>query len=181
MIDQAKDRMEKAVEHLKAELAGVRTGRANPSLVSEVAVSAYGSRMKIMELATVTVPDPHLLVIAPWDKAIVGDINKAIMEANVGLQPQIDGDLVKLPIPQLTQERREEYLKLAAKKLEEARVAVRSIRHDELSAVKRRKDAHEISEDEAFRQEKILQETVDRFIEEIETIGRAKETELMQV
>ncbi len=181
MDPDLKAKFQRTLDHLKSELSSVRTGRANPSLVSDIPVTAYGARMKIVELATVTSPDSHLLVVAPWDKSIVGDVSKGIMEANVGLQPIIDGDTVKVPIPPLSEERRLEYIKLANQKLEEGKVSIRSVRHDAQSDLKRKKESREISEDEFFRLEKILQDEVDKMIVEIDTIGKAKEAELMQV
>lgn len=174
-------KIEAALEHFQGELAGIRAGRANPALVENIPVEAYGSRMKLMEVGTIAAPQPTLLTIQVWDISLVNSVIKAIQEANLGLNPASDGQLVRLPLPPLTEERREEFIKLVHQKIEQTRVEIRQIRQEGRNEWMKNKDSGEISEDEFFRREKLLQELVDKSIEQIEEMGKAKEQELLEI
>lgn len=181
MINEAKEKMQASMVHLKGELAKLHTGRANPGLIEDIQVEAYGSHMRLMEVATITAPQSNLLVIQPWDKTVLPAVVKAIEAANIGLQPKEDGDVIRIAIPPLSQERREQLVKLMNSQLEEARVAVRAIRHEEREAILRAEKAGDVSEDESERMQKDLQKATDDAIEAIEKIGKAKEAELLEI
>jgi len=174
-------KIEQALHHFKVEIAGIRAGRANPALIENIPVEAYGSRMKLMEVGNISAPQPTLLTVQVWDVSILQNVLKAIMETNLGLNPSNEGNLIRLPIPPLTTERRAEFIKLLHQKMEEARVSIRQIRQDFRNVWKKESDDGQISEDEFFRREKLLQELIDKKILEIESLGKAKEEELIQV
>jgi ribosome recycling factor len=181
VLADAKDRMGKAVEALRKELATIRTGRAHPGLIEHLRVDYYGAPTPLNQLATIGVPEPRLLTIQPWDRQSLGAIEKAIHKADLGLNPINDGNIIRLAIPQLTEERRKELVKVVRKKVEEGRVAVRNVRrdrHDELRRLQREKD---ISEDAQYGAQEELQKLTDGFIEEIERVGEEKEAELLAV
>jgi ribosome recycling factor len=181
VLADAKNRMGKAVEALSKELATIRTGRAHPGLIEHVRVDYYGAPTPLNQLATISVPEPRLLTIQPWDRQSLGDIEKAIYKADLGLNPINDGNIIRLAIPQLTEERRKELVKVVHKKVEEGRVAVRNVRrdcHDELRRLQRDK---EISEDAQYRGQDELQKLTDGFIQDIERVGEEKEAELLAV
>jgi ribosome recycling factor len=181
VLADAKDRMGKAVEALRKELATIRTGRAHPGLIEHLRVDYYGAPTPLNQLASIGVPEPRLLTIQPWDRQSLGAIEKAIHKADLGLNPINDGNIIRLAIPQLTEERRKELVKVVRKKVEEGRVAVRNVRrdrHDELRRLQREKD---ISEDAQYGAQEELQKLTDGFIEEIERVGEEKETELLAV
>lgn len=176
-------KMQAAVNTLASDIGSIRTGRAVPALVENIVVPAYGGtqRMKILELAGISAPDPTQIVISPWDKSIIGDIKKGIMEANIGLNPNIDGEIIRIVVPALTTEDREKYVKLLSAKLENGKVVIRQIRADEMHEIKKKFEAKEMSEDEKFASEKKLQELTDQFIAKIEEIGEKKKSELLQI
>ena len=178
---QTDTKINDAIEHLKSELSGIRAGRANPSLVENVLVDAYGAKMKLVEVGTISAPQPTLLTIQVWDPGLVPSVVKAIQEANLGLNPSDDGQIVRLPLPPLTEERRQEFVKLTHQKIETARVEIRQIRQDTRQIWVKQKESGEISEDELFRREKILQELVDKKIEELEELGKKKQEELLEI
>jgi ribosome recycling factor len=181
VLADAKDRMGKAVEALRKELATIRTGRAHPGLIEHLRVDYYGAPTPLNQLASIGVPEPRLLTIQPWDRQSLGAIEKAIHKADLGLNPINDGNIIRLAIPQLTEERRKELVKVVRKKVEEGRVAVRNVRrdrHDELRRLQREKD---ISEDAQYGAQEELQKLTDGFIEEIERVGEEKEAELLAV
>lgn len=180
-LAEANTRIQTALEHLKKELAAIRAGRANPTLIEDIPVAVYGSRMKLLEVGTIATPQPSLLTVQIWDASIVKDVEKAILEANIGLNPAVDGQVIRLPIPPLTEERRQEFVKLAHQKGEEARVSIRQIRADERSSWDKQKEAGEIGEDELFRREKILQELVEKAVTNVEELVKGKEEELRQL
>lgn len=175
--------MEKALEVLSHDLASIRTGRATSALVENIVISAYGGaqRLKIMELASITVPDTQSIVIEPWDKSIIGEIRQGILAANVGMNPSIDGELIRIVMPPMTGEDREKYIKLLSTKLEAARVIVRQVRGDVMKDIKAQFEKKEITEDDKFAFEKKLQEITDEFIAKIDERGRVKEEELRTV
>ena len=181
MLDEATQKMQVAIGHLKTELAQIRTGRANVSLVSDILVDAYDSKMMIKELGQITTPEPTVLLISPWDKSIITNIVGGIAKANIGLNAVIDGDLVRIAIPPLTAERREQFIRQMHAILEKYRVEIRQIRHEFIEKLRGKKQSGEIGEDEEKRQAQELQKLHDEFIEAIEVAGKAKEEELRQV
>lgn len=183
MFDETRQKMEKALEVLKADLATVRTGRATPALLENIHVSCYGGtqKLKIMELSTITVQDHQNLVLTPFDLSIIGEIRNGILMAGLSLNPIIDGGIVRVSIPPLTEERRLEMVKLVKQKIEGGRVMIRQIRHETMTQIKKKFDADEISEDEKIGQEKDLQDLTDQMMKEIEILGEEKEKELLQI
>lgn len=184
MIDSSvTSKMQSAVDALASDIGGIRTGRATPALVENIVVPAYGGtqRLRVMEVGSITASDPTQIVISPWDKSIIGDIRKGILEANIGLNPSIDGEVIRIVVPALTTEDREKYVKLLSAKLENGRVMIRQVRGDEMHEIKKKFEAKEITEDEKFGQEKKLQDLTDQFIGKIEEMGEKKKAELLQI
>jgi ribosome recycling factor len=181
LIADAKAHMQKAVEAAKREFASVRTGRASPALLERVMVDYYGVPTPVTQVATVTVPDPRLLLIQPWDKSLVREIERAIQKSELGLTPSSDGIVIRLPIPGLTGERRKELVRVVHKQAEEARVAIRNIRRDHKEKVERLDKKGELSEDEARRIVDELQKLTDQHIKEIDALLASKEKEIMEV
>jgi ribosome recycling factor len=178
---EAENKMRKAVEALKRELGTIRTGRASPALVERLIVDYYGQPTPLNQLANIAAPEARLLVIQPWDKQSLGMIEKAILKSDLGLTPTNDGRLIRLVIPQLTEERRKELVKVVRKKTEEGRVAIRNIRreaHDDLKDLEKEKL---ISEDDHKRANEQLQKLTDRYIEEVDHVGQHKEAEVLEV
>ena len=172
-------RMHGAVESLKHDLGGLRTGRASTSLLDPISVEVYGSHMPINQLATVTAPEPRMLSVQVWDKSNVGPVDKAIRSAALGLNPIVDGQTLRLPIPDLTEERRKELAKLASQYAEKARIAVRNVRRDGNDSLKTDEKKGEISEDEHKRLEVEVQKMTDATIAEIDVAAHAKEKEIL--
>lgn len=181
VLAQASQKIEQALHHFKMDIASIRAGRANPALIENIQVEAYGSKMKLVEVGNISAPQSTLLTVQVWDASILQNVIKAIQEANLGLNPSNEGTLIRLPIPPLTYERREEFTKLLHLKMENARVAVRQIRHDLRNEWKKEQEDGKYGEDEFFRREKILQDLVDKKIGEVEHLGKAKEEELTQI
>lgn len=180
-IAEAKSHMEKAVEAMRREFSAVRTGKASPALLDTVRVDAYGSKMPIQQVASVNAPEPRMLVVQPWDKSLLKAIEKAIQEAELGLNPSNDGNIIRVPIPALTEERRRDMVKMLHKIAEEGRVAVRHARQEANKELKRKQQAHEISEDDARRQMDEVQKLTDSYINRIDELLKAKEQEVMEV
>ena len=176
-------KMQTSVDSLVSDISSIRTGRATPSLVENIVVPAYGGtqHLRVMELASITAPDPSMLVISPWDKSIIGDIKKGILESNLGMNPNVDGEIIRIVMPPMTTEDREKYVKLLSIKLEAGRVTIRQIRADVMHEIKKQFEAKEITEDEHFAQEKKLQEFTDSFVKKIEEAGEKKKAELLQI
>ena len=172
-------RMHGAVEALKHDLQGLRTGRASTSLLDPITVEVYGSQMPLTQAATVSVPEPRLLSVQVWDKANVGPIDKAIRSAGLGLNPIVDGQTLRIPIPDLTEERRKELARLASQYAEKARIAARNVRRDGMDALKVDEKKGEISEDERKRREGDVQKLTDSTIAEIDAATAAKEKEIL--
>lgn len=179
IIDDKKPQFQKALEHLLSELATVRTGRANPSLVENVLVDSYGTNTPLQQLATISVPDAQSIVIQPWDKNVLKDIEKAIQNSQLGLNPVNEGEIIRLPIPPLTEDRRKELSKIVNQKVEDSRVSIRNIREDTWRIIKDQKASGEISEDDMYTQQKDLQKVVDEFNSKVKNIGEEKEKEIM--
>jgi ribosome recycling factor len=180
-MNDLKRRMQGAVASLKQELSGLRTGRASTALLEHVQVEAYGNYMPLNQLATVSVPEPRLLNVQVWDRSMVHAVEKAISAANLGLTPSTEGQLLRLRIPELNEERRREIVKLAHKYAEGARVAVRHVRRDGLDLLKKLEKDHKISEDEQTRQAAEVQKVTDTSIAEVEKMLAGKEKEIMTV
>lgn len=176
-------KMQAAIDSLAGDIAGIRTGRASPSLVENIIVPAYGGqqRLRIMEVGSITAPDPSQIVISPWDKSIIGDIRKGILEANVGLNPSIDGEIIRIVIPPLTTEDREKYVKILSQKLENGRVMIRQVRADEMKEIKKKFEEKLLTEDDKRSEEEKLQKLTDVFIAKIEEMGEKKKSELLQI
>jgi len=180
-INDVKRRMQGATHALKHELGGLRTGRASASMLEPVQVEAYGSHMPLNQLATVSVPEPRLLSVQVWDKSMVHAVEKAIVNSNLGLTPATEGQVLRLRIPELNQERRKELVKVAHKYAEAARVAVRHVRRDGLDVVKKLEKNHEISEDDQERLANEIQKATDATIAEVDQLLAAKEKEILTV
>src|SRR3954464_1835728 len=172
-------RMHGAVEALKHDLGGLRTGRASTSLLEPVTVEVYGAHMPLNQIATILAPEPRMLSVQVWDKSNVGPVEKAIRSAGLGLNPITDGTTLRLPIPDLTEERRKELAKLVGQYAEKARIAVRNVRRDGMEALKTDEKKHEISEDERKRLEHEVQKLTDETINEIDEASAAKEKEIL--
>ncbi|BEV01761.1 ribosome recycling factor [Novosphingobium olei] len=172
-------RMKGAVEALKHDLTGLRTGRANTALLDPITVEVYGSRMPLNQLATVSAPEPRLLSVQVWDKSNIGPVEKAIRSAGLGLNPINDGNNLRLPIPDLTEERRKELAKLASQYAEKARVAIRNVRRDGMDALKTDENKKEISEDDRKRAETELQKLTDEQIKAADEAAAEKEKEIL--
>jgi ribosome recycling factor len=180
-LEDVKRRMQGAVAAAKHDLSSLRTGRAAPAMLESVKVDAYGSLMPLDQLGTVTVPEPRLLVVQVWDRSMVTAVEKAIRDANLGLNPQTEGQTLRLRVPELNEQRRKELVKVAHKYAEDARVAIRHVRRDAMDLLKRLgKDGHH-SEDEITRQTDQTQKATDSSIAEIDKLLVAKEKEIMQV
>src|ERR1700761_1476833 len=180
-MNDLKRRMQGAIASLKTELGGLRTGRASSALLDPVQVEAYGSHMPLNQLATISVPEPRLLSVQVWDRSMVHPVEKAISAANLGLTPSTEGQVLRLRIPELNEERRREIVKVAHKYTEAARVAVRHVRRDGLDHLKKLEKDHEISEDDQERQAGEVQKATDQYIAEIDGVLASKEKEIMQV
>jgi len=173
--------MEKAVDYMTHEFASVRTGKASPALVENLDVEAYGTSMKLKQLALITTPEPRLLVIQPFDVSTVKDIEKAIKESKIGINPATEGKLIRLPVPPLTEERRRDLVKGIKQMAEEARVRVRSARRDGMDEMKKAQKENVISEDDLANYEKEIQKLTDQFVKKIEDSLSAKEADIMKV
>ncbi len=181
LLEGATHRFDKALDHLHGELAGLRSGRATPALVEHIKVEAYDTITPLKELSSITVPEPRLLVISPWDKSILKDVERAIQAANLGLTPTVDGTVIRLNLPQLTEERRRELVKMVKVKLEEARVAIRNVREEILKNLKDLKASGTLNEDGYFVGQKDLQKVVDGCNEQIKAVGEDKEHDIMTI
>lgn len=174
-------RMRGALTVLKDEFSGLRTGRANAAILDPITVNAYGSPMPLNQLATVTVPEARMISVQVWDRSLVQAVDKAIRESDLGLNPVVEGQILRLPIPELNEERRKEIAKVAHKYAEQARVAVRNVRRDGMDQLKRQEKAGDIGQDEQHKHGAEVQELTDRMIKEIDDSLAAKEQEIMQV
>lgn len=179
--DDLERRMQGAVSVLKKEFGGLRTGRASAALLDPIMVSAYGSQMPLTQVATVSVPEPRMLSVQVWDKDTVGAVDKAIRESDLGLNPVVEGQLLRLPIPELNEERRQDLAKIASKYAEQAKVAVRNVRRDGMEQLKRHEKDGEMGKDEHHTLAGEVQDLTDATIKEIDEAVAAKEAEIMQV
>ena len=179
--DELDRRMNGAVATFKSELSGLRTGRASAALLDPVKVEAYGNVVPINQVGTISTPEPRMITVQVWDKGLAKAVDKAIRDAGLGLNPQMDGQLLRVPLPELNEERRKELTKLAAKYAEAARVAVRNVRRDGMELLKKLEKDHKISQDEHHTRGDVLQKMTDAHIKDIDTALHAKEQEIMQV
>ena len=180
-MKDATHKMEQALSHLKEDLAGIRTGRATPAVLNRITVEYYGTPVPLNQLASMSVPEPRLLQVQPFDKNSIGAIEKAIMTSDLGITPSNDGNVIRLAFPQLTEERRKELVKQVHHRAEEGRVAVRNIRRHAKEEMEKLEREGGISEDDLIRAEKELQKLTDRFVAEVDQIQGHKEQELMEV
>jgi ribosome recycling factor len=181
LLKELHDKMDSAVEHTKKEFAGLRAGRASPQLLESVVVEAYGNMTPVQQLGNINVPEPRTLSVQVWDKGLVKSVEKAIRDAGLGLNPVADGQTVRVPVPQLNEERRKEMVRIAAKYAEDGRISIRNIRRHGLDALKKMEKDKIISEDEVVRHEKDVQKLTDEYIAKIDTILGQKEKDIMQV
>ncbi|MFH1454478.1 MAG: ribosome recycling factor [Armatimonadota bacterium] len=184
MIDQkvfssTEERMKKSIEAVQREFAGIRAGRANPALLDKISVECYGSTMPIKQVANVSIPEARMIIIQPWDKTIISDIEKAIQKSDLGINPSNDSNVIRLIIPSLTEERRLELVKVVKKKTEEGKVSIRNIRRDSMEELKAKEK--ESSEDEVKKAQDQIQKITDKYIAELDRICAAKEKEIMEV
>jgi len=180
-IDQTKQRMEASVDVLHKELAGLRTGRASTSILDPVKVDAYGSIMPLNQVGSVSVPESRLLTIQVWDKGLVKAVEKGIRDAGLGLNPQSDGALIRIPVPELSQERRQELVKIAGKYAEQARVSVRNVRREAMDDLKKQQKDSKISEDEQKTQSEKVQQLTDQNVKKIDEALATKEKEITTI
>ncbi len=180
-LNDIKRRMQGAVNSLKHDLNSLRTGRASASLLDPIQVDAYGAAMGLNQVATVSVPEPRLLSIQVWDRGMVAAVEKAIRNSDLGLNPQTEGQVIRLRIPEMTEQRRKEMVKVAHKYAEDARIAVRHVRRDGMDLLKKLEKDHEIGEDDEKRQAEQVQKATDQTISDIDTVLVSKEKEIMQV
>jgi ribosome recycling factor len=181
IMAKAEQRMQGAIRSLEDEMAGIRTGRASPALVEHLSVEYYGTPTPLQQLATIAAPEPQMITIRPYDPSSLSTIEKAILTSDLGLTPSNDGKLIRLTIPPLTEERRQDLVKIVSKRLEEAKVAVRNVRRDALEDMRKLEKDKQVSEDEFFTAKEELQKLTDHYSEEVDRIGERKEQEIMEV
>ncbi|MDO8551776.1 MAG: ribosome recycling factor [bacterium] len=182
-LNDIPSRMDKVLEIVSGEISSIRTGRASSALVENINCNVYGGtqRLKVVELGTIATPDPGTIIITPWDPSILGEIRNSIQAVNAGLTPIVDNQFIRIFVPSLSAERRQEYVKLLHKHLENGKVMIRQIRHDKMSDIKRSAEAKEMSEDDRFRMEEELQKLTDKYVEKIDEMGKKKEEELLAI
>lgn len=181
VIKEMSEKMVKAVEHADNEFNSLHTGKASPTMVENIMVEVYGSNMRLKEVAAITTPDPRLIQVQPWDKSTVKSIEKALQSANLGINPAVDSNVIRLPIPEMSRERRQELVKVCQRMAEETRVSIRHARRDALDTLKKQEKDGELSEDDARRLEKEVQQVTDKSTAEVEAHLQRKEKELMSV
>jgi len=180
-LSSADHKMARAVEAMERDFQGVRTGRASTALVDRLVIDYYGTQTPLNQLAGISVPEAHQIVIQPWDRSVLGAIEKAIQKSDIGLVPNVDGTVVRLNIPPLTEERRKDLVKVVHKRMEEARVEIRNIRRDAAHELQKEERDGTVGADESHRQVEVLQKTTDRFIGEVDRLGGVKEQEVLEV
>ncbi len=181
IYQREEEKMKKSLEAVSHEFASVRTGKATTALLDAIRVEYYGSMVPLNQVGTVSAPEPRLLTVQPWEKTVIPNIVKAIQKSELGLTPQSDGNIVRLPIPPLTEERRKDLVKLVHKLAEEGRVAIRNIRRDAVEHVKKIEKEKKISEDDSKKAQKHIQEITDRFVESVDKLVAGKEKEILDV
>lgn len=181
ILSDVEERMQKSIKSLQKEFSTIRTGRANPAMFEGLKVSVYGTDMPMNQVATISVPEPRLVVIQPWDKNNLGDVEKAILKSDLSVNPSNDGNLIRIQIPELTEERRKEYVKLAKAKAEECKVAIRNVRRDGNDMIKSLEKDKEVSEDDAKATQDKIQKLTDRYVEETQKLTDNKEKEILNI
>jgi ribosome recycling factor len=181
IIADAQNRMDKAIEHLTSDFAGMRAGRANPAMVEKIMVNYYGAPTPLNQMANINVPEARLLVINPWDKGSIAEIEKAIMRSDLGVNPNNDGNVIRINIPQLTEDRRKDLVKVVKKRAEDGKVAIRNVRREANDLIKASEKDKLISEDESKKGLDEVQKITDKFIKDIDAILQVKEKEIMEV
>jgi ribosome recycling factor len=181
VIDTADHKMARAVEVMERDFQGIRTGRASTGLVERIHIDYYGTQTPLNQLAGISIPEPHQIVIQPWDRSALGAIERAITKSDLGLTPNVDGAVVRLNIPALTEERRRDLVKVVHKRMEEARVEIRNLRREAADALKKSERDGEVGTDEGHRFHDVLQKTTDRHIAEVDRVGGVKEQEVLEV
>jgi ribosome recycling factor len=181
LFGDAERRMQKSVEALKLDIASIRTGRASSALIERITVDYYGTPTPINQVASISIPEARLLVIQPWDRKMLIDIEKAIQKSDLGINPNNDGQVIRLAIPPLNEERRRDMVKTLHKKLDEHKVAIRNVRRDAQDKLRDREKKKEVSEDELKRSTERLQKLTDRYIDEMDKVGKTKELEILEV
>ena len=180
-LNEARDKMDKSLTAFQTEISHIRTGRASTGLVDSLEVEVYGQKMKINELATTAVPEARMITIQPWDKGNVAVIEKAVLQSPLEVNPSNDGTIIRVPMPELSEERRKEYVKLVGKLAEDARVSVRNIRRHEVEIIKKQQKGGDLPEDEAHKLTDEIQKITDEFVAKIEAAFKAKDAEIMEV
>ena len=180
-IEAADHKMARAVEAMERDFTSIRTGRASTGLVERIHVDYYGTQTPLNQLAGISIPEAHQIVIQPWDRSVLGAIERAIIKSDIGLTPNVDGTVVRLNIPTLTEERRHDLVRVVHKRMEEARVEVRNLRREAADQLKRQERDGDVGTDEAHRLMEVLQRTTDRHIAEVDRVGGAKEQEVLEV
>ncbi|MCK4537750.1 MAG: ribosome recycling factor [Candidatus Krumholzibacteria bacterium] len=180
IFTETEDHMNKSIENVEAELSTVRTGKASPTILDSIRVDYYGSMVPLNQVANIAVPDAKLITVQPWEKPMVAEIVKAIQSSNLGLNPQSDGNFLRIPLPPLTEERRLELVKTVKHMVEEGKVAIRNIRRDANEKLKKLEKSHEIPEDDHHRYHKEIQELTDKSIEDLDKVSHAKEKEILE-
>jgi len=181
ILAAAEHKMQRAVEIMERDFQGLRTGRASTALVERIHVDYYGTQTPLNQLASISVPEPHQIVIQPWDRGVLGAIEKAILKSDIGLMPNVDGTVVRLNIPQLTEERRKDIVKSVHKRMEEARVEIRNLRREAHDTLKKEERDGTLGADEIRRQQETLQKITDRAIADVDRLGGVKEQEVLEV
>lgn len=181
ILSEMTHKMDHSMEMLRKELAGIRTSKASPALLDNIRVEAYGAMVPLNQVASVTTPDPKTIQVQPWDKKSIPLIERAIQKSELGLMPRSDGNVLHIPVPALTEERRKEYVKLIRKLGEEIKVSVRNVRRDSLERLKKEEKDGAISEDESKRFQKTIQEATDRHIQDVDHVIQRKEAEIMEI
>ena len=180
LLADASSRMQKSVEALARDLNGVRTGRASPVLVESLIVDYYGAPTPLNQLASISVPEARTLMITPWDKQALQDVEKSVLKSDLGLVPNNDGNVIRINIPALTEERRKDLVRLVGRKIEDGHVAVRNIRRDGIAGLRQMEKDSELSKDESRRAQDSLQQVTDTYIAQMDDVGQAKEAEVME-
>ena len=180
-FSKTESRMKKAVESLRGDLLSVRTGRAHPSLVANIAVDYHGTQMPLNQLANISAPEARMILVQPWDRQVLNTVVKTLQTSELGLNPSVDGDTLRIPIPPLTEERRKDMVKLVKQKVEQGRIAARNIRRDEVEKIRGQEKSKEMSQDESRRAQERIQKITDSSIAEMEGLGSAREAAVMEV
>ena len=181
VLTDCEDRMKKAISVLDEDFRSIRAGRATPSLLDQISIEYYGSAVPLKQIASVTAPEPRLLLIQPWDKTVIPLIEKAIMISDLGMMPNSDGSVIRLNVPTLTEDRRKKLIRIVRQKAEDGKVAIRNVRRDSNEEIKLYEHEHEISEDDAHRGLEQVQELTDKYIKEIDHVLKLKEAEVLEI